>query len=938
MKKIILCLIGCFFNFTYVFCQNSIDFVVNIDGDRKPISEFIYGTNSYTSTSNDPLNPTVTRFGGNRTTTYNWETNYSNAGSDYIFHSDLWWLGAAGIDQGIWGEVPGSVIQAKMDTAIKSDRVFMLTLQAAGYVAADDNGTVSCNAPCDRWVPVYANKPDGNYEYPPDLNDNAVYIDEELSWLINKYGIANDGGIKYYEIDNEPELWDHTHEYIWPEKVTPEELASINNTYARMVRRMDPSAKILGYVGFGWWGLVSVDLRTYLQEMKVYSDDFGSPLIDLFDWHFYPNDLKSFTGNENWDLLQAPRVLWDDSYYIPGGSGPMGYYGQAPQLIHRYNNIINEEFSGLEMALTEWNSSSDAESVFSGLYAVDLLGVLGQEEVEVATYFDRPKGYEATAFKLFRNYDGNNSTYGDMYVQATTSDLPNATIYAATESQSNDNRLHIIVVAKDMSNAISGNFTINGAKQYDKAEVYYFDATTQDIKQVNDIQGITNNTFSYNIPQHSAVHLILSSSSECSIPNLGEDRSLCDVGADTLYSGIESEGYVYTWYKNNVQVESSSANSLTINQGGIYRLVADSSGCISQDQVTILDKIPPVDLGADITLCDATSDTLSSNVTGDIYEFSWTKDGQQLSDSSSLIVTESGTYTLTVSTNSCGNKSDSVEVVSLFPEVLNDTICAAGVATLEVSGQGTYQWYGSQTADDSLFSGNIYKPTITESSTFYVEDISQIVATLGRTELTGSTWSIGATDIDNPDKKILFEVYNAITLKSVSVYPVNPETNVTIRLRDVNDANTLHEITVNEVGTGKQIIPLDFKLSPGTYLLDAVGTSGALLFESENGTFPYTNGDVELRANVGWAATWGGLFFDWKFTKGNKCIRMPAYAIINDSEDCEVTSTDISLESKSLKIFPNPFLQTFEVNLEGEFAVQIYSLEGKLYHNEQCIE
>ncbi|MBC7391172.1 MAG: T9SS type A sorting domain-containing protein [Opitutaceae bacterium] len=499
------CTIGC-------LGQAQVGFNINVNQGRKPINPDIYGTNTYKAVGKDTLNPTVSRFGGNRSSAYNWENNFSNAGSDYIFSSDDWWLDAVGINKNTWKTVSGSPVQALVDSAGKTKRSSMITLQAMGYVSADGNGAVACNAPCNRWIPAYANKPGGNYQYPPDKTDNAVYLDEEVSWLVNKYGKASSGGIKYYQIDNEPELWNSTHSKIRTKLVTPVELAQINETFGKMIRIIDPSASIMGFVAFGWYGLVTVDLKTYLKEMKIRSTAYGSPLIDIFDWHFYPNDLLNYTANKEWDLLQAPRILWDSKYFIQGGAGPMGYYGNAPQLMKRYKGIINTEFPGLKMGITEWNSSYDETKVVSGLYVADILGVYGQEDIEVATYFTRPTAYAATGFKLFRNYDGKNSTYGDTYVQAISSDVPNATVYASTESKTNDDRIHIIAVSKNMTSTTNGTFTVSGTKSYIKAEVYYFDPTSQKIKKGQDITGITGNAFQYNLPNHSAVHFVLTTS------------------------------------------------------------------------------------------------------------------------------------------------------------------------------------------------------------------------------------------------------------------------------------------------------------------------------------------------------------------------------------------------------------------------------------------
>jgi hypothetical protein len=54
----------------------------------KPISPYIYGINFYSGITGAPPLLTFDRAGGNRWTAYNWETNASNAGSDYIYDND----------------------------------------------------------------------------------------------------------------------------------------------------------------------------------------------------------------------------------------------------------------------------------------------------------------------------------------------------------------------------------------------------------------------------------------------------------------------------------------------------------------------------------------------------------------------------------------------------------------------------------------------------------------------------------------------------------------------------------------------------------------------------------------------------------------------------------------------------------------------------------
>ena len=65
------------------FSQRNISFTINTLKDRKEISPYIYGANQSVLDTKNSLNITQNRFGGNRTTSYNWENNFSNAGNDY---------------------------------------------------------------------------------------------------------------------------------------------------------------------------------------------------------------------------------------------------------------------------------------------------------------------------------------------------------------------------------------------------------------------------------------------------------------------------------------------------------------------------------------------------------------------------------------------------------------------------------------------------------------------------------------------------------------------------------------------------------------------------------------------------------------------------------------------------------------------------------------
>src|SRR5207302_4705588 len=119
-------------------------------------------------------------------------------------------------------KIPGIVITAFHDTSIAMNCYSLVTLQAAGYVAADFNGTVDITetAPSKRWKQVKFAK-GSPFILNPDTTDNFVYMDEEVNFLVDKYERGKiSHPVRGYEIDNEPALWPSTHPRIHPAKPT----------------------------------------------------------------------------------------------------------------------------------------------------------------------------------------------------------------------------------------------------------------------------------------------------------------------------------------------------------------------------------------------------------------------------------------------------------------------------------------------------------------------------------------------------------------------------------------------------------------------------------------------------------------------------------------------------------------------------------------------
>ena len=153
--------------FQNVYAAGDYNMNINIDlgAETKAISPYIYGINQYGNQKNyNTVTATAVRQGGNRMTAYNWETNASNAGSDWKYSSDN---NLSNSDE------PADCAQVLSREAEAYGIPYKLTtLQLAGYVAADKDGTVSEAeaAPSDRWNEVVLTKGSA-FDETPDLTD-----------------------------------------------------------------------------------------------------------------------------------------------------------------------------------------------------------------------------------------------------------------------------------------------------------------------------------------------------------------------------------------------------------------------------------------------------------------------------------------------------------------------------------------------------------------------------------------------------------------------------------------------------------------------------------------------------------------------------------------------------------------------------------------------
>jgi mannan endo-1,4-beta-mannosidase len=516
----------------------AVNILVDLEQPRTNISPFIYGSNQdlpgFEGWS-------VRRLGGNRMTGYNWETNTSNAGSDWHHYSDLYLCDYFNIPKTSCGQ-PAIVLTHFHETSISMDAESLLTLQMAGFVAADTGNEVYEDeaAPSERWEPIQFVK-NAPPDEQPDINDRIVYMDELLFFLTNKYGSASsDTGVWAYALDNEPGLWSETHPRLHPHDLSASELIDVTTQLATTIKEIDPDAAVFGPSLYGFWAFMTLQnapdwkgirasgdytwfIDYYLDQMRFAEETTGIRLLDVLDVHWYSEAqgggqrvVFNGAGNQDTQLarVQAPRTLWDESYREDSW-----IIDTAPQkipLIPELQKSINTFYPGTKLAFSEWGFGGE-DHISGGLAAADALGIFGKFGIFQASHWstEDQSSYIVAAFQLFRNYDNQGGQFGDRSVFAETSDIENTSVYASV-FEGDETKLHLILLNKNFEASVETEISIVGSHTYHSGQVWGFTGESSYIQAFEPITEIDSNQLKLIIPPLTALHVVLTADSQSS--------------------------------------------------------------------------------------------------------------------------------------------------------------------------------------------------------------------------------------------------------------------------------------------------------------------------------------------------------------------------------------------------------------------------------------
>lgn len=297
---------------------------IDVAQSRRAIDHNVYGVAYATATQLADLNAPLNRYGGNNTSRYNWQINADNRGQDWYFQS----IAESSATAGTRGDdFIGAAKSAGAQPAVTIPtigwvaRIGANRAKLASYSVAKYGPQTGSDS---QWFPDAGNgirSSDGakitwNDQADANTPNNATIQRGWINQLVTRWGVAANGGLKYYILDNEPSLWHETHRDVHATGATMEEVRDYMLAYASEVKNADPGASVIGPEEWGWLGtkLSGYDqqygntngwpawsslpdrsshgqtdyLPWLLQQVQQQSAIEDRRLLDVFTSHYYP--------------------------------------------------------------------------------------------------------------------------------------------------------------------------------------------------------------------------------------------------------------------------------------------------------------------------------------------------------------------------------------------------------------------------------------------------------------------------------------------------------------------------------------------------------------------------------------------------------------------------------------------------------------------------
>ena len=469
-----------------------IQVTVDATADVKPISPYLYGrNNSFSATDPNWTLPEqdlvrlrdagVTFFresGGNNSSKYNWRRKLSS-------HPD--WYNNVYVNN--WNQA-AQALQKHFPAAQG-----MWAFQLLGYAAK----TNAANFPdwdynrSQWWEGVNQNLAGGGVPNATGTKAKTegninLYLekwtaDSSVAMLDHWFGANGIGlkkeGIRYWNMDNEPEIWSGTHDDVMPVQLSPQEFMERYIELAKKARAKFPDIKLVGPVTanewqwYNWGGKPITEngktypwLEYFIKTIAEEQQKSGAKLLDMLDIHFYPATKKTE------EVVQLHRVFFDRTYNFPEANGVKtsngGYDNSLTReyIFGRCNDWLTQYLGtghGVTLGLTETGLDNAVAPSVTAVWYASTLGEFMKNNVELFTPWTWKTGMWETLHLLSR-YNQSHSVSGVSGNEALVSAYPSV-------NAAGDSLTVVLVNRSDAAQAVNVRFN-HFVPMQEKATMY----------------------------------------------------------------------------------------------------------------------------------------------------------------------------------------------------------------------------------------------------------------------------------------------------------------------------------------------------------------------------------------------------------------------------------------------------------------------------------
>lgn len=360
-----------------------------------------------------------------------------------------------------------------------------------------------------------------------------------LDHWINATGLGLDRRqFRYWNMDNEPEIWSGTHDDVMPVQLAAEDFMQRYFAYAKAARARYPEIKLLGPVTANEWqwynwatpivsgGRTYPWLEYFIKRIGEEQAATGIRLLDVLDLHYYPS------ASNPADVVQLHRTFFDTTYANPDANGVHAVNGgwdtsiTQEYIFGRCQAWLNQ-YLGPNNRVTFGLSETGIPITNAPIAAVWYASTLG-EFMKHGVEFFTPWSWQPGMWEVLHLYSRYNYATS---VRAISDDETNVSAYATTDATTGN--LTVVLVNRALTASKPATVSLANTSLPDGAyatlQLTNLPATETFVSHTNNalVSGtatVTANQFSLTLPPLSITSVLLKRQPDVPLPAPGPSQ------------------------------------------------------------------------------------------------------------------------------------------------------------------------------------------------------------------------------------------------------------------------------------------------------------------------------------------------------------------------------------------------------------------------------